>query len=67
MRAIRTFILRLLADSAEPEALRGDLRPLPEGQPMPFADEQALLALLRRMLSPTEKSPSSDERCTGND
>lgn len=50
MRAIQTFILRLLANSAEPETLRGDLRPMPEGEPMPFADEEALLALLRRML-----------------
>mgnify|MGYP000048468584 CR=1 FL=1 len=50
MRTIRTFILRLLVNSAEPEALRGDLRPMPEGEPMPFADEQALLALLRRLV-----------------
>jgi len=67
MHIIRTFILRLLADSAEPGALRGDLRPLPEGEPMPFADEKALLALLYQMLSPTEQSPSSDQRGTGND
>lgn len=67
MRAIHTFILRLLANSAEPEALRGDLRPMPEGEPMPFADEEALLALLHKMLSPPEESPSSDKRGTGND
>ncbi|GAB4560152.1 MAG: hypothetical protein Kow0047_06600 [Anaerolineae bacterium] len=49
MRAIRTFILRLLVNSAEPQALGGDLQPLPEGEPMPFADQEALLALLHRM------------------
>ncbi len=63
MRAIHTFILRLLVNSAEPHALRGDLRPLPEGEPTPFADEEALLALLRRMLAPTEEplSPTGVE------
>ncbi len=60
MRATHTFILRLLVNSAEPQALRGDLRPLPEGEPMPFADEEALLALLHRMLAPTEE-PLSPE------
>jgi hypothetical protein len=44
LRVIRTFILRLLVNSAEPEALRGDLRPLPEGEAQTFPDEQALLA-----------------------
>ncbi len=57
MRAIHTFILRLLADSAEPGALRGDLRPIPEGEPLPFADEEALLVLLRRMLAKTTEPP----------
>jgi len=50
MRTIRTFILRLLVNPAEPEALRGDLRPIPEGEAQPFPDEQALLALLRRLV-----------------
>jgi hypothetical protein len=45
LRVIRTFILRLLVNSAEPQALRGDLRPLPEGE--------ALLALLRRLTGET--------------
>ena len=49
MRVIHTFILRLLVNSAEPQALRGDLRPLPEGDAQPFTDEQALLALLRQI------------------
>jgi len=53
LRVIRTFILRLLVNSAEPETLRGDLRPMPEGEPQPFTDEQALLALLRRLTGET--------------
>ena len=32
MRSIRTFILRLLESSTGPEALRGELRPVPEGE-----------------------------------
>ncbi|MBC7228115.1 MAG: hypothetical protein H5T61_12955, partial [Thermoflexales bacterium] len=51
MRAIRTFILRLLVNSAEPQTLRGDLRPMPEGEAIPFADEETLVALLHRMLA----------------
>jgi len=50
LRVIRTFILRLLVNSSEPEALRGDLRPMPEGEAQPFPDEQALLALLHRLV-----------------
>jgi len=53
LRVIRTFILRLLVDSSEPETLRDDLRPMPEGEPQPFTDEQALLALLRRLTGET--------------
>ena len=60
MRVIRTFILRLLVNSAEPQALRGDLRPLPEGEAQPFPDEQALLALLRRLAAPS--LPQQDDR-----
>jgi len=50
LRVIRTFILRLLVNSAGPEALRGDLRAMPEGEAQPFPDEQALLALLRQLV-----------------
>ena len=53
MCIISTFILRLLVNSAEPEALRGDLRAMPEGEAQPFPDEQALLALLHRILIET--------------
>jgi len=60
LRVIRTFILRLLVDPDEPETLRGDLRPLPEGEAQPFPDEQALLALLRRLAAPS--LPQQDDR-----
>lgn len=55
MRTVRTFILRLLVDPAEPQALRGALQPVPEGEARPFADEQALLALLRRLTGEMEE------------
>lgn len=61
MRAIRTFILRFLVDPAEPGVLRGDLRPLPEGEPLPFAGEAALLDLLHRLLEPTGEVRSLDQ------
>lgn len=61
MRAIRTFILRLLADPAEPEALRGALQAVPEGETHPFADEQALLALLRQVPFAPEAAETPDE------
>jgi len=66
MRTTRTFILRLLVNSAEPQALRGDLRPLPEGEAQPFPDEQALLALLQRLASPAREAPPEGEKCIGN-
>ena len=66
LRATRTFILRLLVDSAGPEALRGDLRPMPEGEAQPFPDEQALLALLHRLASPAPESPPEGEQYIGN-
>jgi hypothetical protein len=66
LRVIRTFILRLLVNSAEPQALRGDLRPLPEGEAQPFPDEQALLALLHRLASPAREAPPAGAECVGN-
>jgi hypothetical protein len=61
MRTIRTFILRLLVDSDEPEALRGALQPVPEGETQPFAGDQALLILLRRMVLSTEETLADTE------
>ncbi len=46
MRIIRTFVLRLLIDTDEPERLRGSLRSILNDSEYPFADEQALLGLL---------------------
>jgi hypothetical protein len=52
MRTIHTFILRLLVDSADPEALRGALQVASQNQePQPFSSETALLDLLKRLVS----------------
>lgn len=51
MRTVQTFILRLLVDPAEPEGLRGALQLIPEGEVQPFADEAALLAILRQHIA----------------
>ena len=50
VRTTQTFILRLLVDPAKPDVLRGALKPMPEGEPCPFTDEQALLACLHRLV-----------------
>jgi len=60
LRSIRTFILRLLVDPDEPETLRGDLRPMPEGEAQPFVGEQELLAALHRLAAPS--LPQQDDR-----
>ncbi len=49
MRTIRTFILRLLVDPAEPGALRGAVQAMPGGEALPFANGPALLTLLEQM------------------
>jgi len=60
LRVIRTFILRLLVNSSEPDALRGALQPVPEGEAQSFADEQGLLALLRRLTGETAEPSAKD-------
>jgi hypothetical protein len=50
MRTIRTFILRLVVDPAEPDALHGALQAVPQSEALPFTDERGLLALLRRLI-----------------
>jgi hypothetical protein len=60
VRTVQTFILRLLIDPAEPEALRGAVEPVPEGESRPFASDQALLALLRQMVLPAPVKPGSE-------
>ena len=58
MRHIQTFILRLLVDPDAPQALRGAVGSVPENEPRPFADEQALLAELRRLVRESLESAS---------
>ena len=53
MRAIRTLNLSLLVNPAKAEVLFNDRRFIPEGEAQPFTDEQALLALLRRLTGET--------------
>jgi hypothetical protein len=62
MRTTQTFILRLLIDPAEPGVLRGALKPMPEGEPHPFTDEQALLACLHRLACHDEESAEKDSK-----
>jgi len=69
MRVIRTFILRLLVNSAKPKVLHGVLQPMPEGEARPFADEETLVALLHREISgnapPPSEQPGSDGETPG--
>lgn len=67
MRTTMTFILRLLLDSSEPEALRGVLQSVANGEEHPFSNADSLLKLLR--LSQSDwlqetngaQKPASDE------
>lgn len=47
MRTIQTLILRLLVDTDAPPTLRGAVQGVADSETHPFADEQALLGLLR--------------------
>lgn len=49
MRTIQTFLLRLLSNSEEPQALRGVIYAVSNGEEQTFADGPALLALLHQM------------------
>jgi len=49
MHTIQTFILRLLVDTDEPQALRGTVRSVTDDEKHSFTDGPSLLALLRRM------------------
>lgn len=63
LRTVHTLILRLLVNSSEPEVLRGDVRLLPEGEPLPFADEQKLLILLHGIVG---RQPEPPDNSLGN-
>ena len=60
MRKIQTFILRLLVDTEESQALRGAVRFVANAEEHTFADGQSLLALLRQMCYALE--PSDEEK-----
>ncbi len=51
MRTIQSFILRLLVDADQPLTLRGVLRCVNDDTDHPFADETALIALLRQRMN----------------
>jgi hypothetical protein len=53
MRATRTFVVRLLVDPDEPQALRGRIHAVDSGEERPFADGLALLSVLSQMASGT--------------
>jgi len=60
VHSVQTFILRLLIDPTEPDALRGAVEPVPEGESRSFASDQALLALLRQMVLPLPAAPGGE-------
>jgi len=69
VRAIQTFILRLLVDPAEPNALRGSLHSVADDADYVFADAQALLNLLRQISNSasTDTDLSLKNQREGND
>ncbi len=62
MRTTQAFVLRLLVDSDEPQALRGTLHVVASGEEAPFTDAAALLALLRRMASAAPDTTSHNPK-----
>ncbi|MCL4393818.1 MAG: hypothetical protein M1482_03245 [Chloroflexi bacterium] len=62
MRAIQSYVLRILADADEPGVLRGSLRPVSGEAEYPFADGLGLLALLNQLVKPGNDAPA---RSTG--
>jgi len=49
VRTIQTFIVRLVVESDEPEAVRGVVRSITSDEEHTFTDGQTLLAWLRQM------------------
>ncbi len=60
MRTIQTFVLKLMIDSADLERLRGSLQSVSGSQTYPFADEQALLALLHEFAARFGEADSAE-------
>ncbi len=58
MRSTQTFILRLLVDSAEPYLIRGSIQSIEQATPLPFADQQSLLALIDRLIREVKEEGS---------
>ena len=56
MRTIQSFILRLLVDADQPEALHGVLRCVNDDTEQAFADETALVDLLRQWVNRSARS-----------
>lgn len=59
MQAIETFVVKVLRDRADPEALRGLLTCVATGDQFPYADGAALLELLRRIAGKPEAGCAS--------
>ena len=62
MRLIRTIILRLLIDTDQPQALRGVLQDVGEGEQHSFTDEQSLLEALQWLSMKGEAAAGESER-----
>jgi len=58
MRTIHTFLLRLMVDTDDPQALRGSIQAIGEDSSHPFTDASSLLARLRELTSITARRPS---------
>jgi len=67
VRAIQTFVLRLLVDADEPETLRGSLRSVATNEENTFVDAQDLVSLLRRLVIPPTKALNKTERANRNE
>lgn len=58
---MRTFVLRILVDETDPEALRGVLRSIADGEERPFESQQNFLELLRAACS-EDKSAATKQK-----
>jgi hypothetical protein len=63
MRTTLTFVLRLLVDTDDPQALRGALRAVGGAEEHTFADGQALLAQLRQMMGRVADTSRPEKHC----
>ncbi len=67
MRTVHTFILRFLVDSADPEAIRGALQVANQNQEsQSFNGENALLGLLKRLVTPEGQPGGTDQELKEN-